>query len=228
MPNELTRLREWVDARFRFPDDSRAQDSHTLDTCTFAELGLTLGDLRRIVRLCAENAMLREACNKAYAIMEHLGERLNAHDLAFDDEHLDTVTRDWEFVRAALSASPDEWLAAHDASLVSQLKAKETLLLASGEFISALGYAGDLNAAAAQEWLKQQLDAAKPQWQPIETVPKDGDASVLIVTAGGRMMVISTQVLRTSMETDTPAHLTLNPTHWMALPEPPATERSKP
>jgi hypothetical protein len=34
--------------------------------------------------------------------MEHLGDSLNAHDLAFDDEHLDAITSDWELIRAAL------------------------------------------------------------------------------------------------------------------------------
>ena len=45
---------------------------------------------------------LAEALRKALVIMDHLGDRLNAHDLAFDDEHLDTVSTDWEFVRTAL------------------------------------------------------------------------------------------------------------------------------
>ena len=52
------------------------------------------------------NAEWRRLLAKAYAIMEHLGERLNEHDLAFDDEHLDTITADWEAILQALKRSP--------------------------------------------------------------------------------------------------------------------------
>ncbi len=48
-------------------------------------------------------ADLLEALKKALAIMDHLGDRLNAHDLAFDDKHLDTITSDWEHIRNVIA-----------------------------------------------------------------------------------------------------------------------------
>lgn len=63
-------------------------------------------------------------------------------------------------------------------------------------------------------------------WQPIETAPRDGEP-VLIITSRGRMMVITPKVLANSMETTTPNHLRLQPTHWMPLPEPPLERHVK-
>jgi hypothetical protein len=66
---------------------------------------------------------------------------------------------------------PETAIVEHIARLQAEcamLRAKETLLLASGEFISALGYAGDLNAVAATMWLaehdKQVESDADHKW----------------------------------------------------------------
>lgn len=96
MPNELARLHEWVDARADWLEEYRPTAYH------LAELDLTVGDLRRIVRLQAENAMLRGTFEKVRFQVNAYGQHHKF--IATEFVEIDKI------LRATLSASPDEWL----------------------------------------------------------------------------------------------------------------------
>lgn len=63
------------------------------------------------------------------------------------------------------------------------------------------------------------LEAQLPQWQPIETAPKDG-TMVLIAWAGGGYPRTS-RWLHNSQGWAVATTQTLDPTHWMPLPPSP-------
>jgi len=63
-------------------------------------------------------------------------------------------------------------------------------------------------------------DFGSPQWQPIETAPKDR-TQILAVTNDGRIMIWSAEMLRRIMSGNQPFHLQFPATHWMPLPKPP-------
>jgi hypothetical protein len=62
--------------------------------------------------------------------------------------------------------------------------------------------------------------AAQPQWQPIETAPKD---VIILATDGVKFKTCDSDSARffEAFEGDFACQLSFNPTHWMPLPKPP-------
>ena len=86
------------------------------------------------------------------------------------------------------------------------------------------------------EWVKfgdaqAAIAAALPQWQPIETAPKDG--SRLLVSEGGAVQIVAWRALHSGRENWGPddgesvyCDGAFKPSHWMPLPTPPAPLQS--
>lgn len=56
----------------------------------------------QIAELTKREAELHDALKNALDVMNHLGDRLNAHDLADDDKDYEVIVQKWDMVRKAL------------------------------------------------------------------------------------------------------------------------------
>ena len=90
-----------------------------------------------------------------------------------------------------------------------------------------LGKSADRELALLAEIDRLKAKLAKTEWQPIETAPMDGTR--VLVTAG--FMVFDAYFRRGDWWLyecgDDWYSVTINPTNWMPLPEPPTTEETK-
>ena len=90
-----------------------------------------------------------------------------------------------------------------------------------------LGKSAERELALLAEIDRLKAKLAKTEWQPIETAPMDGTR--VLVTAG--FMVVDAYFRRGDWWLyecgDDWYSVTINPTNWMPLPEPPTTEETK-
>ena len=95
------------------------------------------------------------------------------------------------------------------------------------ECITLLGMSAERELALLAEIDRLKAKLAKTEWQPIETAPMDGTR--VLVTAG--FMVFDAYFRRGDWWLyecgDDWYSVTINPTNWMPLPEPPTTEETK-
>jgi hypothetical protein len=63
------------------------------------------------------------------------------------------------------------------------------------------------------------------QWQPIQTAPKDG--TDILVCGHGVIRTAQWSAKDQTFRVNAYAFIRIDPTHWMPLPDPPATGESK-
>lgn len=102
-------------------------------------------------------------------------------------------------------------------NIVERLRHNNDKLLMRGHDYS------DVVLDAADEITRLRAELAAREWQPIKTVPKDGDDVIFLNV--DRMLVLNMSPSHFWKTRTHPAHIRFEATHWMPLPTPPQPEK---